>query len=307
MVTFTATVSPATLNGQSISGTVQFCINGSSVGGANAVNSTTGVASYSFANQLTPGGSYAITAKFTSTNVNFSNSNSGSAPLVISKEDAEIEYSGDTLKSTGSTASNSTTTLMMAAVVREQLNGILDGYLGDKLNTTQLKFTFFKSNDVSMSTPLTGCTTSNLTYLSPGATSGAASASCQTGQFGADDYIVTVELLINGYYIADVENINVTVALSGTGFTTGGGWVREPDLGTRSNFGFTVKYLKNGNVQGNSLYIYRKTIATNSFPLPTGGYLPAGNYNWIIKSNSMGGLVQSGCTNTTPKVCTCLL
>jgi hypothetical protein len=302
--TFTATVTPLTLNGQSLSGTVQFYINGSPVGGANAVNSSTGIASYTFANQLTPGGSYSVTANFTSTNVNFSNSNSGSAGLTITKEDAEIEYSGDSLKSTGSSASNSTTSLTMAAVVREQLLGIPDGYLGNKLNTTMLRFTFFKSNDLTMSTPLPGCTTSTLTYLSPGASSGAASASCQTGQFGADDYIVKVELLVNGYYVAEVENVDVTVTISGTGFTTGGGWLKDPNLGTRSNFGFTVKYLKNGNVQGNSLYIYRKTVAANSFALPSGGYLPAGSYNWIIKSNSMGGLTQTGCTNTVPKVCT---
>ena len=304
MVTFTATVSPATLNGQSISGTVQFCINGSPVGGANAVNSSTGVASYSFANQLTPGGSYAVTAKFTSTNVNFSSSNSGSAPLVINKEDAEIEYTGDTLKSTGSTATNSTTTLMMAGIVREQLLGVPDGYLGDKLNTTQLKFTFFKYTDTYMVTSVGGCTTTNLAYQSPGATTGTAIGSCTTGPLGADNYTVKVELLVNEFYVAECETVSVTVALAGTGFTTGGGWLWEPNLGTRSNLGFTAKYLKNGNVQGNSLYIYRKIVTANSVANPAGGYLPAGSYNWIIKSNAMLGLTQTGCTNTTPKVCT---
>ena len=304
LVTFTATVSPATLNSQSISGTVQFCINGSPIGGANAVSSSTGVASYSLANQLTPGGSYSVTAKFTSTNVNFSNSNSASAPLVITKENAEIEYTGDTLKSTGSTATNSTTSLMMAGIVREQFNGLPDGYLGDKLNTTQLKFTFFKYTDTFMLTPIVGCTTTNLAYQSPGATSGTATGSCTTGALGADNYTVKVELLVNGFYVAECETVSVTVALGGTGFTTGGGWLTEPNLGTRSNLGFTAKYLKNGNVQGNSLYIYRKTVASNSVANPAGGYLPAGSYNWIIKSNAMLGLTQTGCTTTTPKTCT---
>jgi hypothetical protein len=105
-----------------------------------------------------------------------------------------------------------------------------------------------------------------------------------------------------GYYDAQVENPVVTITNSGTGFTTGGGWFTEPNLLSRSNFGFTVKYLKNGNIQGNSLYIYRKTVAANSIAIPTGGFLPAGEYNWIIKSNAMLGLVQS-CTATTPTVC----
>src|SRR4029079_4810699 len=93
----------------------------------------------------------------------------------------------------------------------------------------------------------------------------------------------------------------ITVVLPGTGMTTGGGWLNEPTLGSRSNFGFTVKYLKNGNIQGNSLYIYRKTVAANSVANPAGGYLPAGEYNWIIKSNAMVGMTQN-CTGTAPNV-----
>jgi hypothetical protein len=37
-----------------------------------------------------------------------------------------------------------------------------------------------------------------------------------------------------------------------------------PTLNTRSNSGFTVKYLKNGNIQGNNIYICRQTVAANS-------------------------------------------
>jgi hypothetical protein len=36
---------------------------------------------------------------------------------------------------------------------------------------------------------------------------------------------------------------------------------------------------------------------------PSGGYLPAGEYNWIVKSNAMSALTQR-CSTTTPKVCT---
>jgi hypothetical protein len=104
--------------------------------------------------------------------------------------------------------------------------------------------------------------------------------------------------------VADIESAAVTVALPGTGFTTGGGWLNEPNLGSRSNFGFNAKRLKNGSVQGNSVYIYRKTVAANSIVNPAGGYLPAGQYNWQVKSNSWqgGGLsLNTTCdTNVVP-------
>jgi hypothetical protein len=130
---------------------------------------------------------------------------------------------------------------------------------------------------------------------------GTGSATCQVSGIGADNYIVKLQLLTNPYYTAPIENVVVTVVLGGTGFTTGGGWVTDPTLGTRSNFGFTVKYLKNGNIQGNSLYIYRKIFAVPTLVGTT--LLPAGSYNWIIKSNSMGGLTQS-CTTVVPIFCT---
>jgi hypothetical protein len=97
-----------------------------------------------------------------------------------------------------------------------------------------------------------------------------------------------VEQLVNGFYVAGVESAAVTVSLPGTGQTTGGGWLNEPNIGTRSNYGFTVKRLKNGAIQGNSVYIYRKTVGANEVKYGT-GYLPAGAYNWQVKSNSWQG------------------
>jgi hypothetical protein len=218
-----------------------------------------------------------------------------SDPFTINPEDALIEYSGDTLSTTATSSSTSTATVNLAGVVREAA----DGSLGDKLNTTKLKFTVYKYTDNLFTSPVATCTTpTTLTYTGTGQASGGCSV-----MLTADNYIVKIELLVNSYYTAPVEDQAVTVVNPGTGFTTGGGWMNETNLGSRSNFGFTVKYLKNGNIQGNSLYIYRKTVAPNTVVNPSGGYLPAGQYNWIIKSNAMGGLTQS-CTNTTPKVCT---
>jgi len=239
-------------------------------------------------NALVPAGTYTV-------RVTISDAQGGSTfrdvVITISQEDALIFYSGDTLKSTGSTASNSTTTLNLAAVIKEDL---VDGNVGSKLNTTQLKFSVYKFTD--MTTAVATCTGN---VVATG--SGTGSASCSPPYlFGADNYIVKIELLTNGYYTSPVEDQAVTVTIAGTGFTTGGGWFNEPNLGTRSNFGFTVKYLKNGNIQGNSLYIYRKTLAAAQ--VINGVTVPAGQYNWIIKSNAMSGL-QQYCTTATPIVC----
>ena len=224
-------------------------------------------------------------------------SSSVDVTIQVTREDTTIEYTGDTLKSTGSTATNSTTTLNLSAVIRE-----VDANLGDKLGEQRLTFTVYASNDTSLSSPKFTCTVT----IVPSATAGTGTAGCTTTPLAADNYIVKMVMIDRvsgiGYYSGSADTGIVTVTLAGTGFTTGGGWIREPNLGSKSNFGFTVKYLKNGNVQGNSLYIYRKTVAANTVVNPAGGFLPAGEYNWIIKSNAMTGLTQT-CTTTTPKVC----
>ena len=212
----------------------------------------------------------------------------------VTKEDATLEYTGDTLKTTGSTSATSSTTLALSAFVREAA----DGNIGSQLSATTVTFTLYKFTDSAMATPVKSCTAT----VVAGATSGTGTASCTVASVSADNYIVKIVLNTNPFYTAPVENSAVTVTISGTGFTTGGGWLQEPNLGSKSNFGFTVKYLKNGNVQGNNVYISRRSVGVNSVANPAGGFLPAGEYNWIIKSNAMTGLTQN-CTPTTPKVC----
>jgi hypothetical protein len=211
--------------------------------------------------------------------------------IIVTPENATIDYTGDGLKLTSSTTSSSAT-VTLSAVVSEAP----DGSLGDKLNTASLRFDVYKSTNSTMLTADYSCAAS----ISTGA--GTGSASC-TQNLPVDNYTVKITYVdgsAGDYYDAPEEVVAVTVALPGTGFTTGGGWLNEVNLGSRSNFGFTVKYLKNGNIQGNSLYIYRKTLTTAQ--TINGVSVPAGTYNWIIKSNSMTQLTQS-CTTNTPKVC----
>jgi hypothetical protein len=296
LVTLSASVSPTLITGSQLTGSVVFAIAGEPAIAAVPIdNNGNASVTVALAGQVTPVGaaslSKLVTATFTSTNANFGGS-ATSQSLNETLEDAKIDYTGDGLKLTASTSTN-TATINAAAVVREAT----DGSLGSKLNTTALRFTAYKYTDSSMTTPVGTCTTSSLTLSSPGVASGACPIT-----LAVDNYTVKIELLGNGYYVAPTEDVAVTVAVPGNGFTNGGGWVTEPTLQTRSNFGFTVKYLKNGNVQGNSLYIYRKTVGTNEVANPTGGYLPAGEYNWIVKSNAMTQLSQT-CTTTKPTIC----
>src|SRR6185369_5808792 len=85
--TLKATVSPATYLDQTISGNVQFSVDGSAVGSPVAVNSS-GVATTSYT--VTVGaGAHTITAAFTSTNSAFLGS-SNTGTLTVSKEDATV-------------------------------------------------------------------------------------------------------------------------------------------------------------------------------------------------------------------------
>jgi len=66
----------------------------------------------------------------------------------------------------------------------------------------------------------------------------------------------TVEVIINGdYYSGSAENV-LTVYDPSLGFTTGGGWFNWPGTTDKTNFGYTMKYGKNGkNVKGSLLLI----------------------------------------------------
>ena len=296
LVTLSAAVSPTFIAGSQLTGSVTFVIAGEPAILPVTIDASGNASvTVALAGQVTPVGAGAlakiVTATFASTNANYAGSAASDSVSEV-REGARIDYTGDGLKLTAS-ATTSTAPVNFAAVVREDA----DGNLGTKLDTTMVKFSAYKYSDTAMTGPPVVCTTPALTVT----TAGVATGSCPM-TLGVDNYTVKMELLGNGYYVAPQETVAVTVAVPGTGFTTGGGWVNEPTLQTRSNFGFTVKYLKNGNIQGNSLYIYRKTLAANQVVNPAGGFLPAGEYNWIIKSNAMTQLTQS-CTTTLPIIC----
>ena len=89
---------------------------------------------------------------------------------------------------------------------------------------------------------------------------------------------------VNQWYVADPADAVLTFYEPSGQFVTGGGWVADP-TGGKGNFGFTARYLKNGRVQGNLVYIY-------------GGEYNGEVVEYKIKSNALNALAFGG--NTFP-------
>jgi hypothetical protein len=125
----------------------------------------------------------------------------------------------------------------------------------------------------------------NLVPVGPGATvsatncvpgnsvSGIQTVNCSFDAVPVATYTVT--LTISGdYYVGGAENV-LTVYDPSLGFTTGGGWFHWPGTMDKTNFGYTMKYGKNGkNVKGNLLLIRHL----------------ADGQKYRIKSNALSGL-----------------
>jgi hypothetical protein len=149
--------------------------------------------------------------------------------------------------------------------------------------------------------------------ISQGA-SGVGTATCSFAAQKENVYSVQAELVevtaasgttpkaAHEYYDKDTDTQAVNVVAAGTGFTTGGGWFIDPNTNRKSNFGFTVKFLKNGNVQGNSLFIYRRTVNLWAMGVTTAPN-EVRDYNFWIKSNSMDSLTQKCSTSTGTEPC----
>jgi hypothetical protein len=277
--------SPGGANNTPIGGkTIAFTLGTQST--SAATGAATGVASGSITlNQ--PAGTPTVKAAFATDAYYLASEDSKT--FTIAKETMELEYTGQTFLTT-SKVGGTLTTQLSAKVTEQQ-----DGTLGTKAWSTiplQVKFTVQNTAGAAL-----GSCTAN---VAQGA-GGTGTAACTSVALKADNYVIQIELVTNGYYAADAENAALTVNDPGTGFTTGGGWILDPNTNAKSNFGFTVKFLKNGSIQGNSLFIYR-TKADLGGKVP--GALPGlRDYNFIVKSNAMDSLNQKCATPTGGMPC----
>jgi hypothetical protein len=115
----------------------------------------------------------------------------------------------------------------------------------------------------------------------------------------ADSESFTISVVVNGYYTALADSEVVTVSKPLSNFITGGGYIvlsksagqLAGDAGTKTNFGFNVKYNKGGkNLQGNINIIFRRIES---------GVL----HVYQIKGNSLTALTVDPSTNKATFFC----
>ena len=147
-------------------------------------------------------------------------------------------------------------------------NGVDDATPGDISLATPVSFSLI---------PLGGGTTyscSGTTLSAPVA--GIVTAAC-TFPAGTAVNVYLVQVTIGGsYYTGSADGV-LAVYDPSLGFATGGGTIKRNGL--TASFGFTAKYLKSGQLQGNLIYIEHDALG-----------------DLILKSNAMGSLVIYGGT-----------
>jgi hypothetical protein len=291
-VVFSATVSPASVPGVQLTGTVQFIIGTTSYGSASIDN--TGLARLAPQQIFLAPGTYSVKATFTPTDTaNFLGS-TGSLALTITQEDARAYYTGALFASTGSINSFSATVTLAATI--KDITAVTgdpawDQYPGDIRNATVQ----FVNRDVlpSASNYFLCSAPIGLVSLSD-TTVGTATCNVSLGASStAGGTTYTIGMIVGGYYTRNwpVENQVVDVYIPQNNFITGGGYLNNTSsaglypgaTGQRTNFGFNVKYNKSGtNLQGNINVIVRNNGRV-----------------YQIKGNSMTSLATQVCTATS--------
>jgi subtilisin family serine protease len=233
VVTLSASVSLSTVANQSIAGSVQFTVNGVPVGSAPVNASGNASLAYTITN---PAGSYAIGASFSSTSAFFLNSN-GASTLSVALENATVAASAGNPGSVQVASAGGNANFTLSADIAE----VADGSLGN----------------IALASPVTV----TLTPVGPG------SAISQNATFSLNGNVLTASASFTN---VPVNVYDVTFTIGGANYTgsgstivavfdpslgnvTGGGWIVRN--GVRANFGFNVKYQKNGNAQGQILYM----------------------------------------------------
>ena len=258
--TLRATVSPATYLDQTISGNIQFSIDGNPVGAPVAVDSS-GVASTAYTVSV-GAGPHTITAAFTSTNSAFLNS-SNTGTLTVSRENATVSPSSgnpDAVKVNSSGGTAGPITLCF------EINEVSDGSPGNTSNITSVSVSVTPIGAGSSVTP------SAATFSGGGV--GATRTACVT-LTNVPVNVYDVTLTINGDFYQGSGTTVLAVYDPSLGFVTGGGSLIHN--GYSANVGVNIKYLKSGRAQGSLLYVEHR---------------PEGDV--VVKSNAIGSMAIVG-------------
>ena len=258
--TLRATVSPSTYLDQTISGNVQFSVDGNPAGAAVAVNSS-GVATTSYTINI-PAGPHTITAAFTSTNSAFLNS-SNTGTLTVSREDADVTPASTNLFAVQVNAPGGTGGPVTLCFNMDEVS---DGSPGNTSNITSVTVDVIPIG--------TGSAVSASAAVLSGGGVGATRTACVTlNNVPVNVYDVT--LTINGSFYQGTGSTVLTVYDPSLGFVSGGGQLIHN--GFKASVGVNIKYLKSGNAQGSLLFIEHR---------PTGDV--------EVKSNSIGTMAIVG-------------
>ncbi|HET7080933.1 MAG TPA: hypothetical protein VFM49_26170 [Chloroflexia bacterium] len=268
VVAISAAVSPSSAGGQTLTGGVEFFLNNVSLG-VVPLDANGNAALDPIQITLAPNSTgYDVRAEFTTSNPNFTSSNSPTRKLPVLQEDARAYYIGNMLF-WGTTAGATSANVSLAATIKDITavagDPAYDASAGDIRNAT---VTFV--NRDSGNAAISGC--ANLpVVLVNGADPTIGTATCATmlaiGNSGASQY--NIGIVVSGYYTrnnaADDVVIDVAQPLT-TNFFTGGGYLtmsnsaglKAGDAGSKTNFGFHVKYNRAGtNLQGSANIVVR--------------------------------------------------
>jgi probable HAF family extracellular repeat protein len=210
--------------------------------------------------QMAPG-PHTVTAVFGGVNPNFI-IGSPTTTLNITQEDARAYYTGACFASTSSATASSATLTLSATIKDISAVDVGDATAGD-IRNSRVTFINRDTNTVIASNLPVGLVSAGDTTI------GTATYNWNVNIGSVDSTSFTVGIIVTNYYTRNSSDDNSVVTVSkplGTNFITGGGYLVLQNssglygggVGTKNNFGFNVKFNKNGtNLQGNINAIIR--------------------------------------------------
>jgi Big-like domain-containing protein len=180
-------------------------------------------------------------------------SSSAAADFTITKENVTTEYTGDAVVSGTSTSK--------AVSLRANVIEDADGSFGTAVARTQTPGVIFRVCDTPLDPRTATChdvvPASTTPASAPGTWSTSAADSLKDNVYLVDIRFSSANLYFTGPDVAGAGAL--VVASPSDQSATGGGWIEDPSgSGLHGNLGFTIRFQKSGQVQGQSLYIYRE-------------------------------------------------
>ena len=180
----------------------------------------------------------------------------------VMKEDARIDYTGDTIGLTGSTGLTLRATVWDSAAAGSGFTG--DTTIGN-ITYMYIQFDIYTGTSCGAGSPTA---TRTAQVLDTGTLAdGIGTATAAYSSSSEASYCVVAKLIgsltmnsVNAWYQADNASGAVITFYTDTGqFVTGGGWILDPAGGGngKGNFGFNARYNKSGAPQGQMVYVYR--------------------------------------------------